>query len=175
MTRQILGAGLVFALLAGATGCGLARPLLLWREPAIFGKAKLLDVDGEAFKDEKSHAVTVNFINLEGRIEESVISVRTDDKGRYRSPELPPGEYAVEALARGRAAEMAARAAVPLAAPAMPHPADHEGRRHRAGAVGEAVGLGGVDPAGDGAEAEGGQKADTEKTFAVHGLVPPIG
>ena len=40
MTRQILGAGLVFALLAGATGCGLARPLLLWREPAIFGKAR---------------------------------------------------------------------------------------------------------------------------------------
>ena len=105
MTRQILGAGLVFALLAGATGCGLARPLLLWREPAIFGKAKLLDVDGKAFKDEKSHAVTVNFINLEGRIEESVISVRTDDKGRYRSPELPPGEYAVEAHLSGFALE----------------------------------------------------------------------
>jgi len=107
MTRRILGAGLVFALLAGATGCGVARPLLLWREPAIFGKAKLLDVEGEALEVQESPGVTVNFINLEGRIEESVISVRTDEKGKYRSPELPPGEYAVEAHVPGFALEKA--------------------------------------------------------------------
>lgn len=45
--------------------------------------------------------VTVNFVNLTGTIEESAVSVVTDAKGEYRSPELPPGKYQVEAMTPG--------------------------------------------------------------------------
>ena len=105
MTRRILGTGLVFAMLGGMTGCSVVRPVLFWREAMIFGKAKLLEVDGEALEGKEPSGVTLNFINLEGRIEESVVSVKTDEKGKYRSPDLEPGEYSVEALLPGFAIE----------------------------------------------------------------------
>ena len=101
MTRRILGAGLAVAILASTAGCSIVRPALFWRDPVIFGKAKLYDVNGEAVGAEDRSGVTVNFIHLEGRIEESVLSVKTDENGKYRSPELLPGEYAVEAYRPG--------------------------------------------------------------------------
>ena len=101
MTRRIFGTALVLALLVGTTGCMVVRPLLFWRSSEIHGKAKLLDVEGKKLEERQPIGVTVNFINLEGRIEDSVISVQTDKKGKYSSPELPPGEYAVEAHLSG--------------------------------------------------------------------------
>ena len=97
MTRRILGAGLVLAVLASSAGCGVVRPALFWREPLIHGKAKLLDLNGDRHEEQDRAGITVNFINLEGRIEDSVLSVETDEDGKYRSPTLPPGEYLVEA------------------------------------------------------------------------------
>ena len=105
MRRTIFRTGILLALVAGITGCSLVRPMLFWREPQIFGKAELRQVDGQSLEDTEPSGVTVNFINLGGRIEESVVSVETDKNGKYRSPELAPGEYAVEALLRGFALE----------------------------------------------------------------------
>lgn len=101
MMRTTRTTALLLAVLALASGCSVVRPLLFWREPVIFGKAKLLDVEGEPLDEQAKSGVTVNFINLEGRLEDSLVSVTTDDKGKYRSPELAPGEYAVEALLSG--------------------------------------------------------------------------
>jgi hypothetical protein len=103
MRRTIL-AGLLFTTLA-TSGCSVVRPLLFWREPHILGKAELLGVNGERLEERKPSGVTLNFINLEGRIEDSLVSAETDEGGKYRSPELPPGEYAVEALLPGFAIE----------------------------------------------------------------------
>ena len=107
MKRKILGGGLLFATLVLMTGCALVRPALFWREPQIFGKAELLGIDGQKLENQKPSGVTLNFINLEGRIEESVLSVVTDEDGKYRSPEIAPGEYAVEALLPGFGIEKA--------------------------------------------------------------------
>jgi hypothetical protein len=101
MKRKILEGGLLFTMLALMTGCVLVRPALFWREPQIFGKAELLGVDGRKLENQEPSGVTLNFINLEGRIEESLLSVETNEDGKFRSPELAPGEYTVEALLPG--------------------------------------------------------------------------
>ena len=105
MRRTIFRTGILLALVAGITGCSLVRPMLFWREAQIFGRAELREVDGQPLEDMEPSGVIVNFIHLGGRIEESVVSVETDKNGRYRSPDLAPGEYAVEALLRGFALE----------------------------------------------------------------------
>jgi hypothetical protein len=105
MRRTIFRTGVLLALVAGMSGCSLVRPMLFWREPHIHGRAALREVDGQPLEDAEPSGVTVNFIHLGGRIDDSVVSVETDEKGRYRSPALAPGEYAVEALLRGFALE----------------------------------------------------------------------
>lgn len=105
MRRRILEAGLLLVVVVGMTGCSVVRPVLFWRDPEIYGKTQILGVDGERMKDRAPSGVTLNFINLGGRIEESLVSVETDEKGKYRSPKLEPGEYAVEALLSGFAIE----------------------------------------------------------------------
>src|SRR5262249_49621673 len=68
--------------------------------PRILGKATFVDGAGTA-APAGAAGVTVNFINLEGSLEESVASVQTDAQGKYRSAELPPGKYTVEAAYPG--------------------------------------------------------------------------
>ena len=68
--------------------------------PRILGRATLVDENGAPLPRAAS-GVTVNFINLEGKIEESVPSVQTDPQGKYESPVLTPGKYTVEAAYPG--------------------------------------------------------------------------
>lgn len=83
-------------ILAGSVGCAA---------PRILGRTTLVDETAPASKKGEGGApasgVTVNFMNLTGTIEESVVSVQSDVKGEYRSPELPPGKYQVEAMLPG--------------------------------------------------------------------------
>jgi hypothetical protein len=91
MRHALLRMGWLLAVLAGSGGCAA---------PRILGKANLVDENGTAVPAGAA-GVTVNFINLEGKLEESVSSVQTDAQGKYRSAELPPGKYTVEAASPG--------------------------------------------------------------------------
>jgi hypothetical protein len=96
--------GMVAVLLSALAlplGCSVARPLLFWRDPMILGEATLVDGNGVALRGTPPADVTLNFIHRGGRIENTVLSVRTDADGRYASPTLEPGEYTVEALLPG--------------------------------------------------------------------------
>src|SRR5258708_19268875 len=92
MRHRRLHAGCVLTILMGSGGCAA---------PRILGKATLVDESGAPLPPPPTPGVTLNFINLGGKIEESVVSVQTDVQGKYRSPELPPGRYAVEAARPG--------------------------------------------------------------------------
>lgn len=88
-------AGCLLAIVLGCTGstaCTAAR---------VVGKATLLDDQGVAIAAAPTPGVTVNFINLEGKLEDSIASVQTDAKGKYASAVLPPGKYTVEAMYPG--------------------------------------------------------------------------
>lgn len=71
--------------------------------PHILGKTSLVDDPsaGPKVVGQPAAGVTVNFINLSGAIDESVVSVTSDAKGEYRSPELAAGKYTVEAMFPG--------------------------------------------------------------------------
>src|SRR5688572_21021303 len=87
---------LVAALLAVcASGCATM----------VKGKVTLADERGTPLADVKPEGVTVNFINLGGNIDESLVSVVSDPTGKYQSPKLPPGQYKVEAFLPGYAIE----------------------------------------------------------------------
>lgn len=90
MKQRSLGAGLVLAILVGSGGCAA---------PRILGRATLVDENGGP--GAVAPGVTLNFINLQGKIEDSIATVQTDAKGEYRSAELPPGKYTVEAVFPG--------------------------------------------------------------------------
>ena len=94
MRPNLLFASLFLATLAAA-GC---RPLMFWRETLIQGQTKLVGKDGTSAT---TAPVTLNFINLQGSIEDSLISAQTDSLGKYRSPKLLPGKYTVEAMVPG--------------------------------------------------------------------------
>lgn len=79
-------------------GCAVFRPMLFWRDTLIVGRINLTDDRGTPIPNAKASGVTVNFINVTGKIEESVLSSTTDEDGRYRSPVLTPGKYKVEAM-----------------------------------------------------------------------------
>lgn len=89
MRKDLLRTGCVLAIVAGAWGCA---------KPRVVGRATLDEGTGVGVP---APGVTVNFINLGGAIDESVVSVQTDVKGQYKSPELPPGKYTVEAMLPG--------------------------------------------------------------------------
>jgi hypothetical protein len=91
MGRKLVRAGWLVAMVGGAAGCAA---------PRILGQASLVDEKGAPIPGPAA-GVTVNFINLGGTIEESITSVQTDAKGKYVSPELPPGKYSVEAMLPG--------------------------------------------------------------------------
>ena len=88
LKRHLSALGLV--LLAGSTGCTAAR---------IVGKTTLMDE--KAAPMPPAAGITLNFINLGGKIEESITSAQTDAQGKYASPVLPPGKYTVEAMYPG--------------------------------------------------------------------------
>jgi hypothetical protein len=91
MTRKRLRGAWLLAILAGSAGCAA---------PRILGRATMVDENGAPLPD-KASGVTLNFINLEGKIEESIPSIQTDPEGKYESPVLPPGKYTVEAVYPG--------------------------------------------------------------------------
>jgi len=91
MMCRLLRAGSVLAILVIGTSCTAAR---------IVGRTSLVDEKG-ASAVPATPGVTVNFINLTGNIDESVLSVQSDPKGGYASPVLPPGKYTVEAMYPG--------------------------------------------------------------------------
>jgi hypothetical protein len=92
MKHRLLHLGWVLTILVGSGGCAA---------PRILGKTSLVDETGAPLPPAPPPGVTLNFINLGGKIEESVISVQTDPQGKYKSPELAPGKYTVEAVYPG--------------------------------------------------------------------------
>ncbi len=90
MRQRRRRAGLLLAVLVGSVGCAA---------PRILGRATLVDENGGP--GTAAPGVTLNFINLQGKIEDSIATVQTDAKGEYRSAELPPGKYTVEAVFPG--------------------------------------------------------------------------
>jgi hypothetical protein len=92
MRHRLLHVGCVLTILVGSGGCAA---------PRILGRTSLVDEAGAPLPPPPPPGVTLNFINLGGKIEESVVSVQTDVQGKYRSPELPPGKYTVEAVLPG--------------------------------------------------------------------------
>lgn len=101
MNSRMLRLALLCAVAAGSSGCAVFRPIAFWRDTLIKGKIVLVDEKGTPIVDAKAEGVTVNFINLSGKLDESVVSVQSDALGRYRSPEILPGDYKVEALLSG--------------------------------------------------------------------------
>ena len=90
MKCKLVRAEWLLVILVGSGGCTAAR---------IAGKAALVDENGAPLPP--ASGVALNFINLGGKIEESVSSVQTDAQGKYRSPVLQPGKYTVEAMFPG--------------------------------------------------------------------------
>ena len=90
MRQRLLGASGLIAILVGSGGCAA---------PRILGRATLVDENGGL--GTAAPGVTLNFINLQGKIEDSIATVQTDAQGNYRSAELPPGKYTVEAVLPG--------------------------------------------------------------------------
>lgn len=92
MRQRLLPTAWVLAILVASGGCAA---------PRILGRASIANEAGAPGPVTAAPGVTVNFINLAAAIEESVVSVQTDAKGDYRSPELTPGKYQVEAMLPG--------------------------------------------------------------------------
>jgi hypothetical protein len=90
MSSKLRRAGCLLAVVLSGTACTAAR---------IVGKTTLLDEKGVALPP--TAGVTLNFINLEGKLEDSLATVQTDAKGKYESAVLPPGRYTVEAMYPG--------------------------------------------------------------------------
>ena len=92
MRLRLVPTAWVLTILVASGGCAA---------PRILGRASVVDEPGTPPAGTPAPGVTVNFINLAAAIDESVVSVQTDAQGRYRSPELTPGKYQVEAMLPG--------------------------------------------------------------------------
>jgi hypothetical protein len=101
MRKKLVRTAMFLLILGGTVGCSVFRPVLFWRETLIVGKATLADESGVPVRGSMAQGVTLNFIYVGGRIEESVLSATTDAMGKYRSPKLLPGRYKVEAFLPG--------------------------------------------------------------------------
>jgi hypothetical protein len=88
LIAQVLALAVAFV---GASGC----------TTMVKGKITLADERGAPVTDTKPEGVTVNFINLEGKIDETVVSVVSDATGKYQSPKLVKGQYKIEAFLPG--------------------------------------------------------------------------
>lgn len=76
-------------------GC---RPMMFWRHPLIHGQTQVV---GAPATGTEGTPITLNFIHHQGSLEDTLVSVEADPAGRYRSPELVPGAYTVEAMLPG--------------------------------------------------------------------------
>jgi hypothetical protein len=94
-SKLIQMAVLVFVL--AAMGC---RPMMFWREPMIHGDTRLIGDNGQPI-DGVGEPIILNFIQLDGNLEDTLVSVETGPLGQYISPKLFPGNYAVEAMLPG--------------------------------------------------------------------------
>lgn len=94
MARSIVYVTCFAALAAvGTTGC-------FWRAPMILGEARIMGAPAQPPGTEDV-PITVNFIHHQGTLDDTLISVETDPLGKFRSPELVPGAYTVEAMLPG--------------------------------------------------------------------------
>ena len=87
----------VLVLVLAAMGC---RPMMFWRDPMIHGDTRLIGDNAQPI-DGVGEPIILNFIHLEGNLEDTFVSVETGPLGRYVSPKLFPGTYAVEAMLPG--------------------------------------------------------------------------
>lgn len=92
MASSIVRATCFAALAAALTSTGCT--------PMILGEARIVGAAPQAPGTENA-PITVNFIHHEGTIDDTLISVETDPLGKFRSPELLPGVYTVEAMLPG--------------------------------------------------------------------------
>jgi hypothetical protein len=97
MRQKILLTGILLLGFLGGSACSVLRPILFWRDCRIVGHVKLVDENGVPLQ-KPAAGVIFNFINLGGRIEDSVLSAQSDATGKYASPKLKPGSYKVEAM-----------------------------------------------------------------------------
>jgi hypothetical protein len=97
MTRDLVRAAALLAAVGATSGCS---SLMFWRDARLVGKVKLADEAGGGVPTNGT-GVTVNFINLGSKIEESLLSVQSDAAGAFRSPKITPGKYKVEAMYPG--------------------------------------------------------------------------
>jgi len=104
MRDRIVQTAFLLGILGGGAGC---TSLMFWRDTQIMGKARLVDEKGAPAAEAKPAGISVNFINLAGKLDESVLSAQTDELGKYRSPKLVPGKYKVEAMLQGYAIQSA--------------------------------------------------------------------
>ena len=100
MKREVIRLAIVLATGGAAAGCAVVRPVLFWRDARLTGKVKMADESGVPVAA-KGAGVTVNFINLGSKIEESLLSVQSDATGAYRSPKIAPGKYKLETMYPG--------------------------------------------------------------------------
>ena len=103
LRMRLVQLGVLAVLLCALNACALA----FWREPLVVGKVQLVTENGAPVTDRAPTGVSVNFINVTARLEESVLSAQTDPQGKYRSPKLVPGRYKVEAMLPGYVIESA--------------------------------------------------------------------
>ena len=76
------------------------RPMMFWRDPLIKGATHLVGEGGRPM-DGDGEPITLNFIHLQGNLEDTIASVETGPLGQFVSPKLVPGTYAVEAMLPG--------------------------------------------------------------------------
>ena len=100
MRHKLISATLLLAAF-GTAACSAFRPVLFWRDTLVHGKTSLTSSDGAPLANTTGSSITINVINLGGRIEDSLVSVQADALGAYRSPALVAGEYTVEAMLPG--------------------------------------------------------------------------
>jgi hypothetical protein len=68
----------------------------------ILGDARVMDAAAHRpAPGTENVPITVNFIHHQGTLDDTLISVEADPLGKFRSPELVPGVYTVEAMLPG--------------------------------------------------------------------------
>ncbi len=71
---------------------------------SISGSVKLVDANNEPVADAKLDGIVVNLINTSSSVESASSSVKTDEKGNFKTDskqEVKPGTYKVEASEAG--------------------------------------------------------------------------
>jgi hypothetical protein len=104
MRKRLVQLSVLAVLPCGLTACS---SMMFWRDTLIVGKVQLVTENGAPVSDRAPTGVSINFINVTARLEESVLSAQSDAQGKYRSPKLLPGRYKIEAMLPGYVIESA--------------------------------------------------------------------